>query len=258
MRLPSRFAVFALVAGALPLAGCRSLAQAAANQPCALDEAQPYDVVEIDPERHVVAVLYADAEGRPLRTHGAALAFLESRGDSVVALTNAGIFEPDFRPTGLLVSGGETVQTLNTDPGAGNFFLMPNGVFWTDAAGQMHVGETRAFGRQAFLETGGIREATQSGPLLLDGGAVHPAFREASSNCRLRSGIGVRLDGSALLAVSNGAVNLHGFASFFLENGAPDALYLDGAISELYAPALGRKALPDTPFAGFLAVVARR
>ena len=257
MRVPPRLAVLALVACTLPLAGCRALAQAAANQPCALDEARPYDVVEVDPARHAVALLYADDAGRPLRTLGAALAFLEARGDSVVALTNAGIFEPDFRPTGLLVAGGETVGALNAETGEGNFFLMPNGVFWVDAGGRMHVAETDAFARAAFLQ-GEVREATQSGPLLLDAGAVHPAFREGSANCRHRSGIGVRADGSAVLAITNGAVNLHGFASFFLASGAPDALYLDGAISQLYAPALGRTALPDAPFAGFVAVLARR
>ena len=254
MRFPRTALALLVLAG--PLTGCRALAQAAANEPCALDAARPFDVVEIDTDRHRVALLYADEGGQPLRTLGAARAFLESRGDSVVALTNAGIFEPGFLPTGLLVADGETVGALNADAGQGNFFLMPNGVFWVDAGGRMHVAETSAFARAAFLE-GDVREATQSGPLLLEAGAVHPAFREGSANCRHRSGIGVRRDGSAVLAITNGAVNLHGFAAFFLENGAPDALYLDGAISQLYAPALGREALPDTPFAGFLAVLAR-
>lgn len=245
----------ALLLAACTLSGCRALAQAAANQPCELDADRPYEIVEIDPEQHRVRVLYADEDGTPLRTPDAALHYLQAQGDSVVALTNAGIFEPGYLPTGLLVSDGETVQTLNTDPGDGNFFLLPNGVFWVDSGGRLHVGETDAFARSSFLEAGAIREATQSGPLLLGDGAIHPAFREGSSNCRLRSGIGVRPDGSALLAITNGAVNLHGFASFFAKEGAVDALYLDGAISRLYAGADLAAPEGSVQFSGYIAVV---
>jgi uncharacterized protein YigE (DUF2233 family) len=254
--IPIRHAL-ALSLAALALSGCRALAQAAANQPCALDADRPYEVVEIDPVRHRVRVLFADAAGTPLQTPDAALRYLESQGDSVIALTNAGIFEPGFRPTGLLISEGETVQALNTDTGEGNFFLMPNGVFWVDAEGRLHVDETGAFAQSASLDDGQVREATQSGPLLLDGGAIHPAFREASVNCRLRSGIGVRPDGSALLAITNGAVNLHGFASFFADQGAADALYLDGSISRLYDPEKLGEAQADVHFSGYVAVVVR-
>ena len=87
------------------------------------------------------------------------------------------------------------------------------------------------------------------------GGRVHPAFTPGSANCRLRSGIGVGPDGTVYLAISNGAVNFHDFATFFRDTlGTPDALYLDGAISELYAPALGRTEVGREKYAGILVV----
>ena len=192
-------------------------------------------------------------DGSHYRTIEAVRRAVEARGDSLAAATNAGIFEPGYLPTGLYVENGRALRAVNRSDGYGNFFLKPNGIFVLTRSGARVVATD-----ELTSVDEPIRHATQSGPLLLRGGAVHPAFTDGSANCRLRSGVGVRPDGGVYLAISNGAVNFHDFATFFRDNlGTPDALYLDGAISQLYAPHLGRTHA-DAPFAGILAVIVER
>ncbi len=243
-----------LVLLATMLAGCASLTQAVKNQTCALDLARPFDVVEVDPARHEVRLFWKDAGGDPYLTLDRVRAAVEAAGDSLVAATNAGIYEPGFTPTGLFIEDGERLHPLNLDDGAGNFFLKPNGVFFLTADGARIV-ESAAFDNVPDP----VRFATQSGPLLLRGGQVHPAFTPGSENCRLRSGVGVGEGGRVYLAISNGAVSFYDFATFFRDAlGVRDALYLDGGISELYAPALGRTDAGRQRYAGILAVVVKR
>ena len=57
----------------------------------------------------------------------------------------------------------------------------------------------------------------------------------------IRNGVGVR-GGEALFAISDQPVSFGRFARFFRDGlGCPDALYLDGAVSSLWAPAMGRQ-----------------
>ena len=83
--------------------------------------------------------------------------------------------------------------------------------------------------------------ATQSGPLLLRNGRVHPAFREGSANRLFRNAVGVPSPDAALFVISEAPVNFHEFATLFRDVlRCPDALFLDGTISSLFAPDLKR------------------
>ncbi len=151
--------------------------------------------------------------------------------------TNGGIFEPDFSPSGLYIENAKTLQTLNQEDGKGNFYLKPNGTFY--------IGETEKniLSTSAFAEAKPkCQQAIQSGPMLVIKGKIHPKFREASPNKYVRSGVGINQQGEIVFAISNQPVNLYHFASLFEERlSCPNALYLDGAISQMYLPALGRK-----------------
>lgn len=235
------------------LSGCSALRQAVQNRPCVLQAERPYDVVSVDPTRHTIALYWLDPRTRkPFRRIRRLRAWLESRGDSVIAITNAGIFEPGPVPAGLYIEDGRQLRPLNTRDGYGNFYLKPNGVFFAgrDTAG---VVSTARFD----TTDGGPAYAIQSGPLLVEDGRIHPAFTPGSVNCRLRSGIGVTPDGTVQIAITNGAVNFYDFATYFRDElGALNALYLDGAISALYAPGLGRSGKRREQFAVFLVVTA--
>jgi uncharacterized protein YigE (DUF2233 family) len=196
-------------------------------------EGARFHVVEASPERFTVSVRRVDGG---TRLHGPGL-----------ARTNAGIFEPDLTPTGLLISGGRELHPLTVQRGAGNFFLKPNGVFFVTARGA-HVVETSEF------RADGVLEATQSGPLLLRAGVVHPSFKPGSTRRAIRNGVGVRGDGTVVLVISRDEVSLFDFAMLFREVlGCGDALYLDGVISGLAVE--GSEVDEDTgPFAATLVV----
>jgi uncharacterized protein YigE (DUF2233 family) len=164
---------------------------------------------------------------------------------------NAGIFEPGFVPSGLLVRQGVPVHPLNTGSGSGNFYLAPNGVFAITGAGATVVETSK------FPSLQDVREATQSGPLLVRRGVLHPALREGSRHRFVRNGVGVRADGKVVFAVSRAPISLFDFAALFRDELAcPDALYLDGFVSGL---AVRGEAITDDhgPFAAVLVVEAR-
>jgi uncharacterized protein YigE (DUF2233 family) len=149
---------------------------------------------------------------------------------------NAGMYHRDLAPVGLYVEDGVVVSNLVTRDGPGNFGLLPNGVFCIGET--FRVIESRTYKR----DRPDCRYATQSGPMLVIGGKLHPKLLPDSDSLYVRNGVGVSEDGErAVFAISNDAVNFHAFARLFRDElGLPDALYFDGNISRLYAPGLDR------------------
>ena len=179
-------------------------------------------------------------------------AVLEAEDARLVFAMNAGMYHADRRPVGLYIERGEERTPLVTAKGPGNFGMQPNGVFCISAPG-FSVIETHAFASNRP----DCRYATQSGPMLLVKGALHPRFIEGSNSRYVRNGVGVSLDGArAYFAISDGRVNFHDFARMFRDAlGVEDALYFDGNISRLHAPELGRSDLgfPMGPIVGLVA-----
>ena len=165
-------------------------------------------------------------------------AALAPAGQALVFAMNAGMYHEDRAPVGLLIEGGIARAPLVTSAGPGNFGLLPNGVFCRLRDRRFAVIETRAFAAAPPDCT----DATQSGPMLVIGGALHPRFLPDSDSRYRRNGVGVSADGvRAVFAISDRAVTFHEFARLFRDGlGLPDALYFDGQISRLYAPGLRR------------------
>lgn len=162
---------------------------------------------------------------------------LAAQGLALRWAMNAGMYHADLAPVGLYVEDGVAQSRLVTRDGPGNFGLLPNGVFCVGTG--FAVIESRRFAEDQPK----CRYASQSGPLLVIGGELHPKFIAASPSRNIRNGVGVSADGTrAVFAISNQAVNFHTFARMFRDGlGLPDALYFDGSISRLYAPELGRR-----------------
>ncbi|MFZ1339611.1 MAG: phosphodiester glycosidase family protein [Paracoccaceae bacterium] len=161
---------------------------------------------------------------------------LGAAGQELGFAMNAGMYHRDLSPVGLYIGDGVEISGLVTRKGPGNFGLLPNGVFcWDDS---FRVIESRAFKRDAPT----CRFATQSGPMLVIGGKLHPKLLPESDSEYIRNGVGVSSDGSrAVFAISDQPVTFHRFARLFRDHlGLRDALYFDGNISRLYAPELGR------------------
>lgn len=155
---------------------------------------------------------------------------------------NAGMYDDAGAPIGLYVENGQERHAISTTDGPGNFHLKPNGVFWVDAGGAPHVDATDAY---LALKPAPVW-ATQSGPMLLIGGALHPAFDADGTSRNIRNGAGVGEDGKAWFVISEQPVSFGKFARFFRDQlGSRNALYLDGAVSSLWDPHAGRM---DTGF----------
>lgn len=163
-------------------------------------------------------------------------AALESEGQTLGFAMNAGMYHRDLSPVGLYVEDGREQSRLITSDGPGNFGLLPNGVFCI--AESFRVIESLTFRDEAPA----CRFATQSGPMLVLNGDLHPKLLPGSDSTYVRNGVGVSADGTrAVFAISDDEVNFHSFARLFRDElGLSDALYFDGNISRLYAPALNR------------------
>ena len=162
---------------------------------------------------------------------------------------NAGMFHPDRAPVGLYIEDGIEQMRIVTRAGPGNFGLLPNGVLCLTQA-RAQIIESRAFAAAPPP----CRDATQSGPMLVIDGALHPRFLPESDSRNLRNGVGVDATGQIVhLVISDAPVNFHHFARFFRDHlGLSQALYFDGRVSRLYAPEIGRAdiGLPVGPIIG--------
>lgn len=179
-----------------------------------------------------VQVFWKGPDGKPFRQLVQLQAFLKSQPGRVRMMMNAGIFKPDGVPSGLAVSKGVIQNALNTADGKGNFFLKPTGVFYVDDEGA-HVVTTDEYARMKVVP----RAATQSGPILLRDGKMHPKFNAGSTSRLHRNGVGILPDGRVLFVITEfdqaKRPNFYEFASFFVSRGCRDALFLDGDLSQM-------------------------
>jgi uncharacterized protein YigE (DUF2233 family) len=241
-----RLAAFALAAALLPAAAF------AACREEAVGEAR-YAMCEFDPKTDDLRLFLRDADGAPYGEFDAVNAALGAKGERIAFAMNAGMYHKDRSPVGLYVEDYDELKKISTKDGPGNFHLLPNGVFWIwaeDGYRGAHVRETEIYQKSAHDV---VAYATQSGPMLVIDGELHPKFLKDSTSRKRRNGVGVREDGGVVFAISDTAVTFHEFAVYFRDTlKCPNALYLDGTISRLYAPELGRDepGLPMGPIVG--------
>ena len=113
-------------------------------------------------------------------------------------LMNGGIFEQGGVPSGVMVQEGKELLPVNLKDGKGHFLPKPNGIFLISDNGARVV-EASKYPPEGER----ILYAVQSGPSLLEGGKIHPAFNEGSASRLLRNGVGVAGDGTVVFAISD-------------------------------------------------------
>lgn len=193
-------------------------------------EAVPYIVCEIDLRSHDIAVVHAGADGKPFGSLDKFDKAMTGEGRPLLLAMNAGMYHEDLTPVGLLVEDGREKAPLNLADAEGNFFLKPNGVFLIGKDGKAAIIETNAFA----AAKPDVAYATQSGPMLVIDGRLHPRFEANGSSRYIRNGVGVRDDNMVVLAISRSEVSLGSFARLFRDAlNCPNALFFDGAVSAL-------------------------
>jgi uncharacterized protein YigE (DUF2233 family) len=164
---------------------------------------------------------------------------LGQRAATVAFAMNAGMFGEEGRPIGLAIVGGKEVHAINRRKGGGNFHLMPNGVFLVRRDGRAEVVSSAD-----YKPSNDIVLATQSGPMLVIKGKLHPAFDADGQSRYIRNGVGIVPDGEPRFVISEDPVSLGKFARFFRDQlKARNALFFDGAVSALWDPANNRRDL---------------
>ncbi|MEQ8557687.1 MAG: phosphodiester glycosidase family protein [Henriciella sp.] len=200
-------------------------------------KSNPYVVCSFDARRDDIRLFYADDDGAPYLQFDALAGAMGEEGGELIFAMNGGMYHDDRRPVGYLRAANGDTATVNTNEGPGNFHMKPNGVFWVDEEGAgVSVSE-------AYLENEVDPDyATQSGPMLVIDGEIHPSINADGTSRKRRNGVGVSRDGRTVwFAISDVPVTFHDFATLFRDKlDAPDALFLDGQVSRLYAPAIGR------------------
>jgi len=145
---------------------------------------------------------------------------------------NGGMYLKDGSPQGLYIEKGNKKTPLDSTPkGYGNFYMQPNGVFYITKNNIATICPT-----SNFKHIININYATQSGPMLVIDGKLHPKFKNGSTNLHIRNGVGVLSNGQLLFAMSKERINFYDFASYFKQHGCKNALYLDGFVSRTYLP----------------------
>lgn len=229
-----RFLIFTILCSCLIHACARAEPRSECEQRIHLS--QPYTVCTFEPDTPIRLWL-THPDGAPFGQFDRLSAHLAGQNETLVFGMNAGMYHQDRRPVGLYIEDGIQVAPIVTREGPGNFGMLPNGVFWIDSTGIAHVTESRAFDSLSVDAT----YATQSGPMLVIDGDLHPNFNQDGPSKKRRNGVGVDEDGTLYFAISDVPVNFHSFATLFRDElGTPNALFLDGYISKLYAPGLGR------------------
>ncbi|WP_342358488.1 phosphodiester glycosidase family protein [Terrarubrum flagellatum] len=231
-RLIFSFFVF-FTAAAPALANCEPVA----------DRGKSYTVCTFSAGADAIRLFWKDGDGRAFGSLDHLAEKLAARGERLAFAMNAGMYEEDLSPVGLYVENGRQLRGANLRNGSGNFHLKPNGVFYIgrDGAGVMETARYLREKPPAIF-------ATQSGPMLVVNGAVHPKIRDTGVSEKIRNGVGVRDGRTVVFAISREPVTFHDFAALFRDRlKTPDALFLDGSISSLYAP-------PQPKFGGLRAI----
>ncbi|NMH29605.1 phosphodiester glycosidase family protein [Flavobacterium silvaticum] len=156
---------------------------------------------------------------------------IESQKKKLLFATNGGMYKKDRSPQGLFIQDGKIVTRIDTATASGNFYLKPNGVFFISGNNEAQIQTTAN-----FHFSNKIKFATQSGPMLVINGEIHPEFKKGSTNLNIRNGVGILPNVEVIFAISKKEVNFYDFAEYFKDLGCKNALYLDGFVSRMYVP----------------------
>lgn len=207
-----------------------------------------YTICKFNPKHADIRQFLRGEDGDILGGFEAVNAELAKTGEQLLFATNGGMYHKDRSPVGGYVENKKEITSINTNEGPGNFHMLPNGIFWIKETREDYLTPPEVY-YDAFVATTKdyqegahfVRDSTQSGPMLVIGGKLHPKFNKGSASRKIRNGVGRTESGDIVFVKSDTPVNFYDFASLFKDElKTPNALYLDGVISRVYSTELGR------------------
>lgn len=229
---------------ALALVACGKQDEQAAAKPVpppppcsgATFEGTPLTHCIADPALHTIRTVLGP-KGKPYRSLSELAVALGPRSSRVAFAMNGGMFDDAGLPIGYYVENGTRSHALNRNEGWGNFHLQPNGVFFgTGSKWEVRTAEDFA-GKVAKRPQFG----TQSGPMLVIAGKLHPRIDRDGPSQKLRNAVGVDRQGRAHFVISEAPISFGKLARYFRDElHTPNALFLDGSVSSLWDPRMGR------------------
>lgn len=197
-----------------------------------------YKACEIDPHDYNIELFNQLKKSNGVYTFAS---IEKEKKEKLLFAMNGGMYQPDLGPVGLFISEGKEYNAVNTSTGPeDNFHMLPNGIFGIDTTDKPFIYTTDKF-REVRSKIG-IRIATQSGPILVFDNNFHPVFKKESTKFNIRNGVGVNDKGHVVFIISESPVTFYEFAELFRDRlQCANALYLDGAISQIFIPSLNYK-----------------
>ncbi|MGJ8603193.1 MAG: phosphodiester glycosidase family protein [Marivita sp.] len=196
-----------------------------------------YTACDVDPRAHDLRLFLDAPSGDKFGQFSTIEAMLAAEGRTLSFAMNGGMYHADRAPVGHYIEDGQEIMRVIPNAGPGNFGLLPNGVFCI-RDGRADVIETLRYD----TARPDCRHATQSGPMLVIDGELHPRFLENGTSRYIRNGVGTSEDGTRVVfVISDQPVTFHEFGRIFRDDlNLPQALFFDGSVSRLHAPQLNR------------------
>jgi len=185
----------------------------------------------VDTKKQALELYWKDDKNEPFRSIENLKSWLGQNKRKLVFAMNGGMYKTDNSPLGLYIEKQKVLSRLNKSSGNGNFYLKPNGVFYITTDNTPVICTTTA-----FINSGKIKYATQSGPMLVTNGEIHSAFKKGSANLNIRNGVGILPGNKVIFVMSKKEISFYDFAEYFKKMGCKNALYLDGFVSRTYLP----------------------
>ncbi len=222
-----------------------------------------YDAFVVDIDAVNVKIFHRDNKGKN-HSFKTIANQAQSNGSDLAFAMNAGMFTRERNPQGLYIENGrEKYKTDLRKSGYGNFYMqfkknkpdfgLSNGVFLISQEKGAHIvfpDSLKSFNKKQ------LTLATQSGPLMVKDGVFNEHFNQGSPNLNIRNGVGIINDKKVVFVISNEPVNFYEFSQLFRDFfHCKDALYLDGVISQIYAPELGTLQNTGSGFGPILGVL---
>jgi len=199
-------------------------------------ENKPYIVCRANPADDHIRLFLNDNQGKPYKHFRNVEKELARQGETFAFAMNGGMYHADYSAVGLYVENGKEYHPVSIHDGPGNFYMKPNGIFYLSGS-KAGVLDTQAY-LESFIKPD---IATQSGPMLVINNKVHHRFIFNSPYLEYRNGVGITRQGEVIFVISEERVNFDELARFFRDDlETPNALFLDGSISSLYAPEMRR------------------